>query len=121
MKVGRLNVWSVCGLFDIVTGPNCCGMMCCWVFIYLLFGGIMLYNTIFEEWGTATQIILWIMLSINTICFLMLCLGRTGIPPIILKKLRAREKTDDGIVDSEANKESLLPKTLNRICFRCEE
>ena len=122
MKVGKLNVWSICGLFDIVIGPNFCGMILCWLFVYALFGGVMLHNTIYLEWNRPTQIVLWSLLSINTFLFLKICFGPAGIPPVILQTLRAKDdrkvQTDAKVVDDpEANKERLLPtRKLNRIC-----
>ena len=125
MKVGKLNVWSVCGLFNIVTGPNFLGMLCCWVIVYIFFGGVMFYNTIFVVWDRPVQIILWGLLAVNTLCFLILCIGPTGIPPQILEAVRggarANTTTVDQTEDQEAHKESLLPRkvVIDRICQRC--
>ena len=125
MKVGKLNVFSVCGLFNIVTGPNFFGMLCCWAIVYILFGGVMFYNTIFVAWDKPVQIILWALLSINTLCFLILCIGPTGIPPQILEAARGGARvnttTVDRTEDQEANKESLLPRkvVIERICAIC--
>ena len=79
MKVGKLNVFSFCGLFNIVMGPNPCSCLASTLCIYGLMGGILIGLT-FAMTDGIIKIIFSILVSVNTLLFIALCFSSPGIP-----------------------------------------
>ena len=83
VKVGNLTFVSICGLFDLVIGPNPCMGVAASLCMYSICGGVLfgLTFTINDQVG---ETIAWVLIAISTLTYLALCLSSPGIPTQIV-------------------------------------
>ena len=99
MKIGSIRVFSCCKGFARPTlGPlwyfSWFYMLC----MFALLGGILMYLTWFIPYRGPLIYVAWVLISIESIMYWMLCYSYPGIPDIILKRA---QQIKDGMSEEE--------------------
>ena len=89
VKVGNLTFVPICGLFNLVIGPNPCMCLAASLCMYGLCGGMLLGLTFSMDSGVGKTII-WIMIGLNSLLFMCLCLSSPGIPSQIVSSAKGQ-------------------------------
>ena len=108
MKVGNLSIFSFCGCFEIVIGPNpCCGPIA-GVFILTLFTYVFFTMSTVLPSDTLTYIS-YTLIGINALLFIMLSFSSPGLPSQI-------HSTRKGNLN-----DYLLMSQSYKICEKCQK